>query len=144
MQKGLTGAFRLRTENSNMSLACAMTHDLEILDDCRASRLLPAYAIKKDDLLEVHCEAELIQDSTLVLRKYLSYVDASAAAKPLNTLLPLAVDLAEQARLDGFSTLCREQENYLQNFWQHAQVVIDGDPAALEGLRLNMNICCNL
>lgn len=138
MQKGLTVAFRLRTENSNMSLACAMTHDLEILDDCRASRLLPAYAIKKDDLLEVHCEAELIQDSTLVLRKYLSYVDASAAAKPLNTLLPLAVDLAEQARLDGFSTLCREQENYLQNFWQHAQVVIDGDPAALEGLRLNM------
>ena len=158
MLEGATGAFKLRTGHSNLSLACAMTHDLEIMGgrqadqqascqvscqadhqaSCQANHLLPVQALKADDRLEVHYEVELTRERTVTLRKYLSYVTAAVAVAAVEPLLPLAVKLAEQASLDGFPALCCEQENYLQNFWQQAHIAIDGDPDVLKGLRLNM------
>ena len=154
MLDGLTGAFKLHTNCSNLTLACAMTHDLEIMVNCHAdcscrtnrhaSRPLPVKTVKDGDRLEMHFEADLSKDSAVILRKYLSYVAAATgtvAPEPeyqVETVLPMAVELVEQARSGGFSSLCREQETYLQNFWQHAHVAVDGDPATLKGLRLNM------
>ena len=45
-------------------------------------------------------------------------------------------DLA-RARLDGFDKLCTEQAAFLTEFWQHADVEIDGDDALQQGLRFN-------
>ncbi|WP_335872774.1 glycoside hydrolase family 65 protein [Bacillus sp. 2205SS5-2] len=53
-------------------------------------------------------------------------------------LLPLLEVKANQLEDQDFSTLLEKQVNYLQSYWNHADVAIQGDEQLQEGIRFNL------
>lgn len=128
--EGVTGALRLRTKCSGLALACAMTHEI------RTNGRISHDTVSKKEGLETHFEVTVEKDCPIILDKYITYV-ATPEHKE-ESLLHTAVDLAGQAREAGFPRLRHEQESFLDDFWRRAGVELEGDPAALQGLRFNI------
>jgi alpha,alpha-trehalose phosphorylase len=69
------------------------------------------------------------------LTKYGVYF--SSRDYPAGELAVLAREALAQARAGGFEALCSAQQQYLADFWQHADVEIAGDDALQQGMRFN-------
>ncbi|MTV53027.1 glycoside hydrolase family 65 protein [Massilia buxea] len=76
-----------------------------------------------------------VQGQPIVVTKYASY--HSSRDYPEGELLPRSRALLAQARADGFEALAQRQCAYLADFWQQADVEIDGDDALQQGIRFN-------
>jgi len=53
-------------------------------------------------------------------------------------VVPTVLDELEEAVATGFEALCAEQRSYLADFWDVADIVIEGDDALQRGIRFNM------
>jgi alpha,alpha-trehalose phosphorylase len=112
-----------RTRHSGFTLATATSAVAS-----RAARVEPAG-------LGHAFEADLEQDSTFTLHKYVAY--ASSRDMATDAVGPHARAELARARTDGFDALALEQAEYLARFWEEADVAIAGDDALQQGVRFN-------
>jgi alpha,alpha-trehalose phosphorylase len=118
-----------RTGNSGFSLASATATELEHSGP-HALRLL-----KNGQRLEQSYEVQADEGQAVRLTKFGCYYSSrDYAAKEL---MWRSRDALAHAQAAGFDALLLEQEQYLANFWQQADVEIAGDDALQQGIHFN-------
>lgn len=120
---------RQRTRYSGFALLTAISHQVEAPGETECSTSV------RDECMTVDFSARLVRGEALTLTKYITYHTSKDYPEP--KLLPLAEELHRQAAAEGFESLQREQELFLNAFWSRADIEIEGDPALQQGIRFN-------
>ena len=127
---GENGSFlELRTRRSGLSLCCAMLDEVQTRVPFALSRA------ETERRLENRYTFEAAQGETIRFDKFLCYLDSREGARDMAE--EACRELA-QAREAGFEGLLREQESFLAEFWENADVTVEGDAALQQGIRYNM------
>jgi len=122
---------------------------LEVQQSCNISGLAVACAVEHLlDGLEPHPEATVTEDSSgftwnesvkagkqITLTKFIAY--ATSRDTPEESIQTLAKKIAVSAAESGWQSLCNSQRTYLNQYWQSADVEIEGDDALQQGVRFN-------
>ncbi|TYP51320.1 alpha,alpha-trehalose phosphorylase [Thermosediminibacter litoriperuensis] len=126
-----TGAWlEQRTERSGFFLSCAVEHNLVPGGDA----VITGHQAEEE--LEIRFRVKARRGIACTLFKYISYFTSRDAGR--EDLVLLARSEVSKAKEDGFALLEAEQEAFLEAFWKDADVVIEGDPAAQQGIRFSM------
>jgi alpha,alpha-trehalose phosphorylase len=117
-----------RTRHTRFLLACAVEHATNgaRLANCRV------------DPLQVAAEftSELTQGASVTLDKFMAYT--SSRDLPDDAVLAEAQAVASRAQADGFERVRAEQAAFVADFWEHADIELEGDDALQQGLRFNL------
>ncbi|MET0718261.1 MAG: beta-phosphoglucomutase [Pseudoxanthomonas sp.] len=117
-----------RAAGSGIELSCGQAHRIATHD------LAYAQAEAQGTRVEQHFKGSLRPGRTVTVEKFVAYVvDNDAAARAVR----LRETLAEAAKA-GFDQLAAGQAQALEDFWRHAELSIDGDPASEQALRFNL------
>ena len=119
-----------RTASSGLHIAVAMGHDVDGPDNAEMS--VEAFA----DVARLVVAASLEPGETLRIVKYLSYGWSRARSTP--ALLDQVSAALSEAHLAGWDGLCSEQHEYLDRFWERADVEIEGDPELQQATRFGL------
>lgn len=122
-------ALTQRTGNSGFTLVSAIDSEL---NSCGSVALEKAV---HDQRIETHFDFHLDQGENAALVKFGCYF--SSRDYPEKELMARAKEALTQARANGFDKLCEEQQQYLAEYWQQADVEIAGDDALQQGMRFN-------
>jgi alpha,alpha-trehalose phosphorylase len=122
-------AFTHRTRHSGFTLVSAVANTLQ----CKG-QVTRAAAVTQQRI-EQSFEVDLAQDESLTLTKYGCYF--SSRDYLAEELTVRAKETLQQVHDAGFDALCAGQQQYLADFWQHADVEIAGDDALQQGMRFN-------
>jgi len=124
------GELTARTGRSGLTLACGVSH--------RAAGLPEGCLSPVSEHREVGLEMKKDMDEgeSVMLDKFLSY-SCGKISDETGTVRIMREEL-DKARRDGFDALKKEQSDYLEDFWKHADVVIEGDDALQQGIRFNL------
>ncbi|MGC0144067.1 glycoside hydrolase family 65 protein [Pseudactinotalea sp. Z1732] len=118
------------TNRSELTLATAMDHIIEVPDESHET------IEAAGDLARYSVTARLPAGSTLRLIKFLGYGWSHRRSAPaLRDQVEAAVSVA---RLTGWKGLLAEQEEYLDEFWNRANVDIEGDTGLQQAVRFSM------
>ncbi|EWC63927.1 Maltose phosphorylase [Actinokineospora spheciospongiae] len=117
-----------RTKESGLRMAAAMDHEIDANDGLRTEISC------EDDLARLTIAADIAAGETLSVTKYLAYGWSAQRSAP--ALRAQAEAALAGARQTGWEGLLAEQEAFLDDFWEAADVEIDGDPALQQALRL--------
>ena len=124
---GLQAALGHCTRVSGLRLAAALDHVVDGPDGTVVT------SESEPDLARVTVSTELARGETLTVVKFLSYAWSARRSTPA---LRDQVDASlAAARRVGWSAMCAEQREYLDDVWQHADIDIDGDPRLQQALR---------
>jgi alpha,alpha-trehalose phosphorylase len=118
------------TRHSKMSVACAIDHTLTTSPPYHTD------ASADDTAAHIVYHVETQEGQPITLDKFIAYVTTQDYSA--DSLIEQARSAVEQARTDSFDMLYGEQVAYLEAFWSHADVEIDGDAKLQQGLRFNM------
>jgi alpha,alpha-trehalose phosphorylase len=119
-----------RTKKSGLRLAAAMDHELETDNGIRCE------IHAEEDLARLTAAVDVPAGSTLRLTKYLGYGWSQRRSAPA---LRAQVDAALSGALQtGWAGLLTEQRRYLDDFWTHADVEIDGDEELQQAVRFGL------
>ena len=119
-----------RTVASELTVAAAMDHEIEG-PDSHATRM-----VAEDDFARLTYGTLLRRGQRLRMVKYLAYGWSSQRSVPA---LYDQVDAALlTAKYTGWHELVREQREYLDRYWDGADVHVDGDPALQQAVRFGM------
>jgi trehalose/maltose hydrolase-like predicted phosphorylase len=77
-----------------------------------------------------------LQGVPVTLEKYCAYFTSLETAR--DHLMAAVTEELEQAVGAGFEALCAEQSRYLQDFWDAADIQIEGDDLLQRGIRFNL------
>ncbi len=118
------------TKSSGLSFAVAAEHRLE--------GVMQGSEEKLENVREVgiRYSASIEAGTPLLLHKYFAYDHRETAED--SGLYSSVTEEAEKLAEIGFSALKAEQREYLTEFWERADVEIDGDPALQQGIRFNI------
>lgn len=121
---------RQKTKNTGFSLACAACHKISAPGGCSATTA--------ENPLEVGMiyDIDATKGTAIVLEKFISYVTSRECDE--NRLLADAGERAKSALSKGFDFFCRQQANFMSDFWRRADVEINGDTAMQQGIRVNL------
>ncbi|WP_433389400.1 glycoside hydrolase family 65 protein [Micromonospora sp. KLBMP9576] len=119
-----------RTKVSGLRAAAAMEH--EVYAPARKTIESEGY----EDWVRTTIACVLKPGETLRVVKYLSYGWSSRRSLP--ALRDQVGAALAGARLDGWDGLRREQRQYLDEFWDTADVVVEGDPEIQQAVRFGM------
>ncbi|KMS86636.1 glycoside hydrolase family 65 protein [Prauserella rugosa] len=121
-----------RTKRSQLRMAAAMDHEIE----APGGRDLRTDIAVEDDLARLTVAVDVAADGKLVLTKYLGYGWSAQRSIPA---LRSQVDAALAGALQtGWTGLLEEQRRFLDDFWNSADVEIDGDPELQQALRFSL------
>ncbi|BCK53180.1 glycoside hydrolase family 65 protein [Nocardia wallacei] len=122
-----TAVLAHHTRRSGLRMAAGMDHEIEV-------PATPRCAIHaEEDLARLTIAVDVPKGQRLRLTKYIAYGWSSRRSVPA---LRAQVDAALAAGLEtGWDTLCARQRAYLDNFWDTADVEIDGDPELQQAIR---------
>jgi alpha,alpha-trehalose phosphorylase len=119
-----------QTRASGLRIGAAMDHHIEGLDDVSiTSESLP-------DVARITYAAKLKPGQRLRLVKFIAYGWSSIRSRPAIHDQILAA--LTTARSTGWEGLLAEQRAYLDDFWKHADVEIDGDPQIQRAVRFGL------
>ncbi len=119
-----------RTAASGLRVAVAMRHGLDGPEGTEATvEALP-------DVARLVVAARLEPGETLRLVKLLSY--GWSGVRSTAALLDQVSAALSEAHVTGWDGLCAEQRRYLDDFWAHADVEVDGDPDLQQATRFGM------
>lgn len=119
----------LRTRQSSMRLACGADHRFEANCPVRVGN-----RDGTDGAVEYALEAR--PGATMRLEKFAVYhTSAEGATADLGSLVVADLD---RAISEGFDSVPTAQREYLDSFWQRADVRIDGDEAVQQAVRWNL------
>ncbi|MEU6072879.1 glycosyl hydrolase family 65 protein [Micromonospora sp. NPDC047074] len=119
-----------RTKVSGLRVAAAMEH--EVYAPARKTIESEGY----EDWVRTTIGCVLQPGETLRVVKYLTYGWSSRRSLP--ALRDQVGAALAGARLDGWDGLRREQREYLDEFWDAADVVVEGDPEVQQAVRFGM------
>ncbi len=115
------------TRRSGLTVAAAMDHELDAPDGLRAS------ISAEGDLARLTAAVDVPAGACLRLTKFLGYGWSSQRSVPaLRALVDAAL---AGARRTGWDGLLAEQRSYLDEFWDAADVELDGDPEVQQAVR---------
>ncbi|WP_280363694.1 glycoside hydrolase family 65 protein [Nocardia wallacei] len=122
-----TAVLAHHTRRSGLRMAAGMDHEVE-------APATPRCAIHaEEDLARLTIAVDVPKGQRLCLTKYIAYGWSSRRSVPA---LRAQVDAALAAGLEtGWDTLRARQRAYLDNFWDTADVEIDGDPELQQAIR---------
>ncbi len=115
---------------SGLRLAAAMDHVVDPVDG------LEMGAEAAPDLGRVWLTAELGPDDTLSFTKFLGY--GWSGARSLPAVRDQVTAAVASARHNGWDDLAHDQRVYLDDFWEHSDVEIDGDGELQQAVRFAM------
>ncbi|RIV37048.1 glycoside hydrolase family 65 protein [Micromonospora radicis] len=119
-----------RTKVSGLRVAAAMEHEVE--SAARTSIESEGY----EDWVRTTVGCVLEPGQKLRVVKYLTYGWSSRRSLP--ALRDQVGAALAAARLDGWDGLVREQREYLDEFWDAADVEVDGDPEVQQAVRFGL------
>ncbi len=117
-----------RTVASGLALAVAAAHRsnaelTKVEEETEANRVA------------LHYRKHVGAMETIELEKYISFYDSRTT--PEDELATSARDTVMAAREQGYDDLRREQQEYLDHFWNHAQISLRGDLTLQQGLNFS-------
>jgi len=134
-----------RTRNSGFTLVSAVasrldTGDLPESADSGGAGVSPALVTDAassgaSQCVEQRYRVQALEGHTICLTKYGTYF--TSRDYPAAELLERSRETLRQAQAEGFSSLCAQQQRFLSDFWQQADVEITGDDALQQGIRFN-------
>ena len=128
--EGTRAALAHSTRHSDLRVACAMDHHVE------APVELDIWAESSDDLGRTTIAALLRPGQRLRLVKYVAYGWSLRRSLPG---MRAQVDAAlAGARQTGWDQLVAEQREFLDRFWERADVELDGDPQVQQAVRFGL------
>ncbi|MQA12941.1 MAG: family 65 glycosyl hydrolase [Pseudonocardiaceae bacterium] len=119
-----------RTAHSGLRMAAAMDHVIGDVDGLRTA------IHTEGDLARLTAAADVPRGQPLRLTKFLGYGWSSQRSTPA---VRAQVDAALAGALQtGWERLLAEQRSYLDDFWNSADVEIDGDPELQQAVRFGL------
>jgi alpha,alpha-trehalose phosphorylase len=116
-----------QTKRSGLRMAAAMDHQIESPDGLRTG------IICEDDLARLTIAVDVARGKRLRLTKFLAYGWSAQRSIPA---LRAQVDAALAGALQtGWDGLVAEQRAFLDDFWETADIQIDGDPELQQATR---------
>ncbi|MDT5214056.1 MAG: alpha,alpha-trehalose phosphorylase, partial [Mycobacterium sp.] len=119
-----------RTRFSELMMAAAMDHDIEVPGRVEADTEV------SEDLARTTVICGLRPGQQLRIVKYLSYGWSSLRSRP--ALRDQVAGAMKGARYTGWQGLLETQRAYLDDFWDSADVEVDGDPACQQAVRFGL------
>ena len=125
--QGTIGLLLHRTRISQLLMGVAMDHHIEGPESMDvASESYP-------DVARVTITTRLKPGERLRIVKFISYGWSSLRSRP--AVHDQVAAALTAARLTGWDGLLAEQRDYLDNFWKHANIELDGDPQIQQAVR---------
>ncbi|OBI92853.1 glycoside hydrolase family 65 protein [Mycobacterium sp. 1245805.9] len=126
-----TGALLMhRTRASALMMAAAMDHEIDVPGRVEFS------TDARPDLARTTVICGLRPGQKLRIVKYLAYGWSSMRSRP--ALRDQAAAAIHSARYTGWEGLLDAQRTYLDDFWQNADVEVEGDPESQQAVRFGM------
>ncbi len=119
-----------RTRSSALMMAAAMDHEVEV--EGRVEVTTDARA----DLARTTVICGLRQGQKLRIVKYIAYGWSSLRSRP--ALRDQAAAALHSARYSGWQGLLDSQRHYLDEFWESADVEVEGDPESQQAVRFGL------
>ena len=116
-----------RTRNSGLRMAAAMDHQIE------SPHALRTDISVEEDLARLSVATEVPRGDRLVLTKFLGY--GWSAKRSIPALRAQVSAALAGARQTGWDGLLAEQRAFLDDFWQTADIQLDGDPELQQATR---------
>jgi alpha,alpha-trehalose phosphorylase len=119
-----------RTRFSNLRIAAGMSH--ELTGPARMATGIESH----EDLARLTVAAQVAPGEQLHLVKFLGYGWSSQRSRP--ALADQVVGALAAAHLTGWDGMVAEQRGYLDNFWEGADVEVDGDAEIQQAVRFGL------
>ncbi|BCJ68990.1 glycoside hydrolase family 65 protein [Polymorphospora rubra] len=133
---GRTGGLLLhRTRRSRLPVASVVDHAVTGPDGVTCA------TTARPDRVRTTVTADLSPGATVRIRKLLGYAwatTAAADAEPLDALCAEATAAVDDARAAGWDALVAEQRARLDDFWDVADVELEGDPEVQQAVRFDL------
>jgi maltose phosphorylase len=95
-----------------------------------------AISTEREKYVSSSVELKLAKGQTLTVNKYVAV--ASTLNHPFELLVPTSDGILSKAAADGYAVLKGEHTSKWLEKWQHADIVIEGDAEAQQGIRFNI------
>ena len=118
-----------KTSNTRFQLICASSNELKTASTFHLSQS------KKPQELEDRFNVNAEKNVPITLTKTIVYHTSRDFS--LDELEDESKKALNEAVALGFDALKKEQREYLDDFWRHSDIEIEGDPALQQGLRFN-------
>ena len=122
-----------RTNKSAFGVCTFMTNTFKVAEE---SPLEPSTTTASDERIGTHFSQSLAAGSTATLIKLGGYL--TTLNHDENALIDAAQALASQSMKRGFDTLLEEHQEAWAEIWNSADIQIEGDVAAQQGIRFNI------
>jgi alpha,alpha-trehalose phosphorylase len=119
-----------RTRASALMMAAAMDHEVDVPGRVEVS------TDARDDLARTTVIAGLRAGQKLRIVKYIAYGWSSLRSRP--ALRDQAAAGLHNARYSGWQGLLDSQRAYLDDFWENADVEVEGDPESQQAVRFGL------
>ncbi|OBJ52083.1 glycoside hydrolase family 65 protein [Mycobacterium sp. 1423905.2] len=119
-----------RTRNSSLMMAAAMDHEIDVPGRVEVS------TDARDDLARTTVICGLRPGQKLRIVKYLAYGWSSLRSRP--ALRDQAAAALHSACYSGWQGLLDAQRAYLDDFWENADVEVEGDPESQQAVRFGL------
>ena len=119
-----------RTRVSELMMAAAMDHDVEV------PGRVEVHTEAREDLARTTVICGLRPGQRLRIVKYLAYGWSSLRSRP--ALRDQAAGASSGARYTGWDGLLQTQREYLDEFWDSADVEVEGDPDSQQAVRFGL------
>lgn len=113
------------TKHSKLQVAATTTHILSA--PCTINK-----KVKDDEIAYTYTFDNTIQEVTLT--KYTIFTDNRRHNDVVNSGINLLKDIIDTS----FETICTQQKDYLDKFWQVANIELEGDDSLQQGIRFNV------
>lgn len=117
------------TKNSNLTMACGCFHKV-------LAEHYTVCASKSEFKAELTYKLEAKKQVPVRLEKYIAYT--STLDEPKEQLEEFIKKELEESKNIGYEKIRQMQVSYMHNFWEGADIQIDGDNALQQGLRFNL------
>lgn len=116
-----------RTENSNVRVAVAMDHEIEGPDDMYVEGETGV------DIGRFTVTARVKPGEKLKVLKYLSY--GWSGRRSISSVRAQVRGSLSEARHTGWDRLVSDQKNFLEEFWENADIIVEGDDEMQQAVR---------
>jgi alpha,alpha-trehalose phosphorylase len=123
-----------RTTNSRMSLGVGIDHRIETENHWELQRSW------SDDLGKVVFVIDGKADQPIRVTKFFSY--HTSRSVPATELVDRSSRTLDRAVRMGYSELERQQQAFLDHFWERSDIVIDAEPRVQQAVRWNLFQLC--
>lgn len=122
-----------KTRKTDFHVACSMRY--ELLINGKHSTIYPETS-SKEQYAENTFEVDAEQGIPYTVQKYVAIVSSLNHSR--NELTDVADLIASEAKHKGFKYLQKEQIESWGKIWEHADIIIEGDAEAQQGIRFNI------